>query len=488
VLVDLFIPLDRRREQPLRDQLYAGLRSAIVDGRLALGDRLPASRALATSLGISRFTVDDAYSRLISDGYVEGRHGSGTFVAYDAPAKTTTSTPAEAAPVAERAWSRWADGLPPARHPDFWPIRYAFKQGVPALEPFPIAVWRHCQTKAGAELSEELRFYGSPRGYRPLREAIADYLTRARMLACSPDEVVITSGTQQALDLLSRLFLDPGDRVAVEEPGYPTSRRAVQAAGAELALLPVDADGLIVEGLAAIPAPKMLYVTPSHQFPTGGVLPLARRRVLLDEARARGMVIVEDDYDSEFRYGQRPVEPLAALDRSLPGPGAVIYLGTFSKVLYPSLRLGYMVLPADVIERVLAAKDIADRHPSTLEQATVAAFIAEGHFERHLARMRRVYASRLSAMLEALTNCFGSRVSRDPASTDAGLHILAQFDVSYDESELVRRASSRQVLIDPAGPCYLTPPTRPAALLGYAAMDEARIVSGIAELAKALLN
>ncbi|MCC6791133.1 MAG: PLP-dependent aminotransferase family protein [Thermomicrobiales bacterium] len=487
--MDLFVPIDRTRPAPLRDQLYTGLRAAILDGRLAGGARLPASRVLARTLGISRFTVDDAYSRLVADGYVVGRHGSGTYVAYDAPAVDPAATPDTDGDVAPRGWSRWARDLgAPRLAYEAPPLRYSFKQGVPALEPFPLAAWRHCQVTVNHALRPELHGYGSVRGYGPLRETLAGYLGRARMLRCTPDQIVITTGTQQALDLLARLFLDPGDVVAVEEPGYPTAHRVFRAAGATLLPVPVDGDGLQVDRLDDVTGAKLLYVTPSHQFPTGGVLPLARRRALLAWARQRGTLIVEDDYDSEFRYGQRPVEALAALDGSFPGPGSVAYVGTFSKVLYPSLRLGYLVLPVDLVERVMAAKDVADRHPSTLDQATLAAFIDDGQFERHLARMRRVYASRLAALEAALTHWFGDRVVRDPAATAAGLHLLVQFDVPYGEAEMVARAAAAGVLVDPASPSYLVPPSRPGALLGYAVMDESGIDAGIRALAAVLLD
>jgi GntR family transcriptional regulator/MocR family aminotransferase len=487
--VDLFIPIDRTRPEPLRDQLYAGLRAAILDGRLADGARLPASRVLARTLGISRFTVDDAYSRLIADGYVVGRHGSGTFVAYGAPpiAPALASTPP---PSPDRGWSRWALGLSaPRMSYEDPPLRYSFKQGVPALDPFPLAAWRRCQATANQAMRPELHGYGSVRGHAPLREAIAAYLARSRMLRCVPDQIVITSGTQQALDLLARLFVDPGDLVAVEEPGYPTAHRVFRAAGAELFPIPVDGDGLQVELLAERGAgTKLVYVTPSHQFPTGGVLPLSRRLALLGWARQSGALIVEDDYDAEFRYGQRPIEALAALDGSLPGASSVAYVGAFSKVLYPSLRLGYLVLPFDLIERVLAAKDVADRHPSTLEQAALSVFITEGHFERHLARMRRVYASRLAALEEALRCWFGDRAARDPAATAAGLHLLVRFDLPYGEAEMVARAAAAGVLLEPASPSYLNPPPQPAALVGYAVMDEPNIHAGIRTLATALLD
>ena len=490
--MDLLIPLDRTLPSPLRDQLYSGLRIAILDGRLGTGSRLPASRTLAVTLGISRFTVDDAYSRLIADGYLFTRHGSGTYVAF-APQSNVDSgreSQSDSDREADRGWSEWSDRVTSTRRATaLTQIRYSFKQGVPALDPFPFALWRRCRARVSLELPPDAYGYGSARGYLPLREAIQTYLARSRMLRTSVDQIVITSGTQQALDIVFRLFVDPGDSIVIEEPSYPTARNLMSAAGARIIPIGVDGDGLKTDDLAKIQnLAKLIYVTPSHQFPTGGVLPLHRRRSLLEWARSTGTLIVEDDYDSEFRYGQRPIEALAALDGSMPGPGSVIYLGTFSKVLFPAVRLGYVVLPSDLVDRFLRAKELTDRHPPTIEQATVAAFIQEGNFERHLARMRRIYASRQVAMLTALDRYFGGKAHRDAASTAAGLHMLVNFDVDYDEAEMMRRATGAGILIEPAGPCYLSPPVQTGALLGYAVMDEVQIDQGIRELAKALIS
>jgi len=490
--VDLLIPLDRALSAPLRDQLYSGLRLAILDGRLTTGSRLPASRTLAVTLGISRFTVDDAYTRLIGDGYLFTRHGSGTFVAFAHQSNPESGRESQSDPDRDsnRGWSKWSDRVTAAtRATTPSHFRYSFTQGVPALDPFPFALWRRCQAHAGQELTPDLYGYGSARGYQPLRQAIQTYLARSRMLRTSVDQIVITSGAQQALDVVFRLFVDPGDAIVIEEPSYPTARNLMTAAGARLIPIGVDGDGLKSDELTQVREPaKLIYVTPSHQFPTGGVLPLNRRRMLLEWARSTGTLIVEDDYDSEFRYGQRPIEALAALDESLPGPGSVIYLGTFSKVLFPAVRLGYVVLPPDLVDRFLAAKALTDRHPPTIEQATVAKFIQAGHFERHMARMRRIYASRQIAMLTALDRYFGGSAHRDAASTAAGLHMLVNFDVDYDEAEMMRRATLASILIEPASPCYLSPPARTGALLGYAVMNEADIDQGIKALAKSLLS
>jgi GntR family transcriptional regulator/MocR family aminotransferase len=490
--MDLFVAIDRTLEQSLRDQLYAGLRGAILDGRLAHGARLPATRALAKSHAISRFTVDDAYSRLIADGYATGRHGSGTYVAYAASERTPASDqPApESIISADRDWSNWGDRLTALKsQPAPASPTYSFKQGVPALDHVPLAVWRRCQSKVGRSAASGLFGYGPPSGFEPLRRSISGYLARSRMLRCDPEQIVITSGTQEAIDLIARLFVDPGDAVVIEEPSYPAARRSFAAAGAELLLIPVDAEGLRVELLGRRESrATLIYVTPSHQFPTGGLLPLNRRRELIEWARETGTLIVEDDYDSEFRYGQRPIEALAALDPTIPGPRSVIYIGTFSKVLFPALRLGYIVLPPDLIDRVTAAKETAGRHAPTGEQATLAEFIDAGHFERHLARMRRMYAARSTAMLAAIDRWFGNRAQRHPAATTAGLHTLFRFELPYGEMDMVSRAAEAGILIEPASPCYAAPPAFTEALLGYGAMNEEQLVQGVQALARALLS
>ncbi|CAA9548474.1 MAG: Transcriptional regulator, GntR family domain / Aspartate aminotransferase [uncultured Thermomicrobiales bacterium] len=532
--MDILLSLDRRARQPLRDQLYDALRAAILAGEVPPGAKLPSTRAIAAQVGVARFTAEDSYARLVADGYAVGRHGAGTFVApLAAPpsaapddasppsgpdAGSGRSTPTASAttprPGPHRPWSAWgrrvADGAAPPVATESPP--FAFRHGTPALDAFPHALWRRLQTRAAREAPPAELAYGPAHGLPALREAIAAYLARARGLRCGPDQIVVTAGTQQAIDLLARLWLDPGDAVAVENPGYPSVRRVLAAAGAALRPVPVDGDGLRVDLLDDLaPGAKLVHVTPSHQYPTGAVLPLARRLTLLAWARRRGALVVEDDYDGEFRYGGHAVPALAGLDAAAvpgaaPGPnagplsagdlgrtdaapsavGSVVYVGSFSKVLYPGLRLGYAVLPPDLVAPFAAAKALTDRQAPAHAQRVLAAFIAEGHFERHLARMRRLYAARRAALLAGLDAHLAGVAARDPAATAAGLHILVRFDVPYDERALVARATRAGVGLDAAGACFAAPPAAPAVLLGYAPLPEDRIDEGLRRLAGAL--
>lgn len=492
--MDLHIPIDHVSGRTLRDQVYDGLRSAILDARLDPGTRLPSTRTLAGQLAISRFTVEDAYARLVSEGYAEGRQGSGTYVidlvgsAGRGTAGMATSRPVPGRRIPERRWSTLGQSLTEsavASPPVTTGIR--FHAGAPGLDEFPYALWNQMRARTARTVSPADLDYGSPAGEPALREAIAAYLGRARGIACSDEQVVITNGAQQAVDLLARLLVDRGDSVVVEDPGYASVSRALVVMGAHVVPVPVDVDGLRVDQLGErVSDAKLVYVTPSHQYPTGGVLPVSRRLALLEWARRHGVLVIEDDYDGEFRYGSRPVEALAGLDGGR-GAQAVAYVGTFAKTLFPALRLGYVVLPVDTVAPFLSIKSIADRQQPTLEQLTLATFMVEGHFERHVARMRRLYASRRRAIIEALDAELSTVVHHDAATTDAGLHLLVGFDTPMSEAELLACAARAGVNLEAASVCYITaPPALPSVLLGYAHLPEDRIRAGISTLAQVL--
>jgi len=297
----------------------------------------------------------------------------------------------------------------------------------------------------------------------------------------------VTSGFQQSLDVVARMFVNPGDHVLIEDPCYPRVRRMLSAAGARVNPMPVDGDGLLVDQLPGGDQPaKLLYTTPSHQYPTGAILSLQRRMDLLAWADETGAVIVEDDYDGELRYDARPVPPLAGLARERNAANNVVYTGSFSKVLFPALRLGYAVLPRDLVTPYLRAKETIDRHAPTLLQATVTAMIREGYFERHLARMRRLYASRQTALVEAIERHLAGIAFRDVETTSAGLHLLVRMAVSMSERELLQRAADHGIQMDGANHCFATAPPQPHLLLGFAAVPEDRISAGIERLARAL--
>ena len=478
-------------EGPLYRQAYRGLRAAILDGRLAPGERLPSSRVLARDAKLARNTVLQAYDQLVAEGYAESRRGAGTFVVAELPeaadrALRPTRRPAAAVAAppalsayAERALRYFARGVSWSRRRPA--PRYDFRYGDPAYDDFPHATWCRLLARRARRASERHLSYSDPGGAPELREALAAYLSRARGVACAPDDVLVVYGTQQAIDLTARVLIEPGVRAIVEEPGYPGIRHALEIAGAEVTALAVDADGLPTDALAQRQA-RLVCVTPSHQFPTGGVLPLARRLALLAWAERTGAFVLEDDYDGEFRYDGRPLESLQALDRS----GRVLYAGTTSKVMFPALRIGYLVMPASLRGALLAAKAFADTGTAHLEQRVLADFIAQGFFERHLRRARVRNAARRAALLAALARELGDTV--EVVGANAGLHVVAWLrGVLPGELRTLRElAARRDVGIYPISPFYSARPRRAGILLGYAALDESAISEGIHRLASAL--
>ena len=491
----MFVKLDG--PGALYQQLYHSLRGVILTGQLAPGARLPATRALARELGVSRNTVLLAYEQLLAEGYAVGQAGSGTYVAASLPDAMLAT--ARAVPEVVRAphplpprlsaygqhVSMHSPMPPPGDEPRPASVRYDFRYGLPAVEEFPHEIWRRLLARRARSASLRSLRYGPPEGYGPLREAIADYLRRSRAVVCEPEQIVVVNGSQQALDLAARVLLDSGDRVVLEEPHYQGARQVFLAAGAKILSGPVDAEGLHVEALPPAAAEaRLAYVTPSHQFPSGAIMSLARRLALLSWAEHTDAYVIEDDYDSEYRYEGRPVEAVQGLDRR----GRVIYVGTFSKVLFPALRLGYMVLPKPLVQPFLAAKWLTDRHTSTLEQEMLTDFICEGHFERHLRRSRTRNAARRAALLDALDTYLGSRISISGAN--AGIHLLVWLhDVEVQQMDtLIEDGARAGIGLYPVSPYYLSPPSRAGLLLGYAAMTETEIHAGIKGLAGVLNN
>ncbi|MEO8604792.1 MAG: PLP-dependent aminotransferase family protein [bacterium] len=486
----MFLHLDGNG--PRYRQVYAALRQAILRGELSGGERLPSSRALALSTGLSRITIQLAFEQLLAEGYVEARVGSGTYVcagaeptAFDSASDAAPPRPAAArrAPRLSALGRRLATVTPllSGRGHGRPRPRYDFRHGLPALSDLPQARWRRLLGRQARRAEVTAYDYGPAAGALPLREAIAAYLRRARGLACEAAQIVIVNGSQQGVELCARLLLDPGDTALVEEPGYEGARSALRAAGAQIAALRVDADGIdIARASSTARRARLAYVTPAHQFPTGAVLSLPRRLALLDWARRRGALIVEDDYDGEFHYGGRPLAPLQGLDRD----GRVIYLGTFSKVMFPALRLGYLVLPPPLARLFAHAKALADGGTSGLEQHALAQFIAGGSFERHLRRARVRNRERRGALLAAIERHLGDRVQVSGAN--AGLHVLLRLPaVSQARAELlIRRAAQHGVGVYSALPYYLRPPRDAALVLGYASLSPEEIEAGIALLAE----
>ncbi|MGW0806251.1 MocR-like pyridoxine biosynthesis transcription factor PdxR [Nonomuraea sp. NPDC002799] len=399
--MDLHISLEGRGD--LAAQVYRQLLDAILDGRLRSGERLPPTRELATRLEISRNTVALAYDRLVADGFLVGRAGAGTFVSAE-PVRGRTAPKGVVRPRA--AWQEIGVQTP------MRPARYDFRVGVPDPRLFPMETWRRLMAR---ELRVSAAGYAHPAGHEPLRAAISRHIGISRSVHAAPDDVLITNGAQQALDLIGRILIEPGACVAVEEPGYPPARRLFRSLGARVTGVPVDAEGIDVQAIPS--AARLVYVTPSHQFPLGTPMSLARRAALLAWAERRRAVVIEDDYDSEFRFGERPLEPLQSLDRA----GRVIYVGSFSKTLLPMLRLGFLVAPASLAPALRAARQVSDWHGEVPTQAALARFIDEGLLARHIRKATREYAAKHAMIAETLAA--DDRVRLVPSS--AGLHLCA---------------------------------------------------------------
>lgn len=385
------IELNHDSPLSLYRQLYDAIRNAILEERLQRGYRLPASRIFAKELGVSRNTVALAFEQLMIEGYLQGKVGSGTYVTDNLPERLLQARPSindrPAVSSARHKASHRGQAFSKIvlrRNRTIEDIR-PFQGGVPALDEFPYDLWTKLTQRTWRSLPRHVLAYGDAGGYEPLREVIASYLRTSRAVRCDADQIIIVNGSQQGVDLVARVLLESGDHVLVEDPGYLGARAALLGAGVRLTPMPVDAEGLQIGNRTARNSQACLvYVTPSHQYPLGITMTLARRLHLLEWARRTGAWILEDDYDSEFRYAGRPLASLQGLDMC----GCVIYLGTFSKVLFPGLRLGYLVVPKNVVDAFLSAKTIADRQSAVLEQAVLARFIEEGHFARHLRRMR----------------------------------------------------------------------------------------------------
>ena len=464
----------------LSRQLYQALRERILDGRLGGRTRLPASRDLAGLLGVSRNTVSRAFDQLYAEGYIEGRVGAGTFVAdlrEPPPRSAADSTPGPAHGPALRLLAEHRLNPRPAGPPR------AFRVGVPAFDLFPFETWARLSARFWRRPPPEALGYGDPAGDWRLRELVAAYLRSSRGLTCTPEQVLITCGSQQAISLCAQLLLQAGERVAIENPGYRAAGHAFAVAGARLCGVPVDDEGLDTAALQALGTCRLAYVTPSHQYPTGVTLSLARRLELLAWAERHDAWVIEDDYDGEYRYRGVPLAPLAALDRS----GRVLYVGTFCKIAFPALRLGYLVLPPELVEPFAQRRALDMRHSEIGSQAVMAEFIAAGHFQRHVRRVREAARMRRDALLQGWPQVPGCAPL--PA-VEAGLHLSVRVESLQRETELVAAALAAGVEVSALSGYWLadsiTPPDQRAGLvLGFAAVPEAQIGAALQALRKA---
>lgn len=464
VLDDL--ALDKRATEPIQHQLYQRFRAAIAAGRLIPGQRLPSARSLAAQLGVARGTIDAAFARLMGEGYVEARGPAGSFVSPHLTA-ATLPVPMPRTPVPPAGPGRSTRSLP-------------FQPGLPALDLFPRKVWSRLVAQAARTLAAPALAYPDPAGWPGLRVAVAAYLGVARGIDCEPEQVFITAGYQGALALFARARLAPGDKVWVEDPGYLQARRALLGAGASLVPIPVDAEGLVVEdGIARADDARCALVTPTHQSPLGMALSLRRRLALLAWAARTGAWIIEDDYDSEFRYSGPPLAALKSLDRQ----HRVLYAGSFSKVLFPALRLGYLVVPDMDIAAFAGAAESLQWGCPALEQAAVTRFMAEGYFARHLRRMRGVYTARRKALAAAITAEFGGAVRIDPQA--GGIHLLLRWP-GTDDVHLAACAAAAGLAPQPLSPMAAGAGGEGGLMLGFANVDTSETAMLAARLHRAL--
>ncbi|MFI7673740.1 PLP-dependent aminotransferase family protein [Actinophytocola sp. NPDC049390] len=450
----------------LSARIYRQLHEAVVDGRLRSGEKLPPTRELARRLAVSRNTVALAYERLTAEGFLVGRVGAGTFVCANPPAPAPATATGPGAVPPRPVWRGLATPRASTRRPP-----YDFGVGVPDTSRFPMAAWRRQVARQLRDVTAADTLYGDPAGHPGLRAEIARHVGLSRSVRVSAEQVLVTNGTQQALDLVARVLLAPGDRVAVEEPGYPPARELFASHGARLAGVPVDAEGVVVQALPV--DTRLVYTTPSHQFPLGPPMSLDRRTALLEWARDAGAVIVEDDYDSEFRFADRPLEPLHSLDRG----DRVLYVGSFSKTMLPMLRLGFLVAPPSLLDALRAAKRLADLQSETTNQGAMAGFMADGLFVRHLRRVTREYAARRTMILTVLRRDFADRLEVVPST--AGLHLAAWPTGDVDVTALVERAAAAGVGVADLAEYHGFGPGRPGIALGYGRIDLDRIEEGL---------
>jgi len=469
----------RSRPQTLSNWLYGELRSAILDGRLAPGARLPSSRDFASQYELSRGTVVSVLERLQAEGYVTSRVGFGTWVnrvEAPRPARPATTMPAYIRRVLStyKRPQPWIDGA-------FVEGTRPFRIGVPAINEFPSEVWGRIAADRGRKFGSWLRKEADRRGYRPLREAIAEYLRTSRGVRCAAEQIVLVSGIQQALDLLPRLLLKKGDPIWMEDPGYFGARIAFDSVGARLVAVPVNEEGLSVSaGIRICPHAKGAYVTPAHQFPLGATMSLERRMALLSWASRAGAFVIEDDYDSEFRFEGPPVPSLQSLDNH----SSVIFIGSFSKTLFPALRVGYVVLPPPLIDSFLGLRYRTDFRNSSFDQAVLCDFIVDGHFARHLRRMRNLYAERLATLMEAAAKHLDGLL--EISNVRAGLYTIGYLKNGMSSRRAEALAEAQGVEVLAVDRCTLKRPDPKALLLGFGGFDEQAIRQGLIRLAKAL--
>ena len=473
--------VDRKADNPLHKQIYDGFRAAILRRELRPGQRIPSSRELAAELRVSRFPVLSAYAQLLAEGYFESRVGAGTFVSTSLPEQRMSVTLPGATSVQAPSGPRHI-----ARRSLLYPAFHgsptvngwgAFGVHQPALDQFPFQIWSSLVTRHSRNPHASAIHHVNPLGTERFREAIADYLRTARGVKCDAGQIMIVSGSQQALDITARVLLDPGDAVWIEEPGYRLQRSVLTAAGCRLVPVPVDDEGMNVEaGIRTRRKARAAFVTPSHQYPLGSTMSASRRLQLLNWAQHSGAWIVEDDYDSEYRYESLPIASLHGLDVNQ----RVIYIGTFSKVLFASLRLGYIVIPPDLVERFVAVRHVLDIFPPYLYQEVLSDFINEGHFTRHIRKMRQAYSEKRTALVESLRAEFPKELEIHGA--EAGMHLAVTLPDGSSDVEIAAKAARERLWLWPLSPSYLGEKARQGFILGFGSTQKDAIPKNVRHL------
>ncbi len=478
---------DKNSDVPLYQQIYDAIRRAILAGEFATGMRLPASRVLATQLGVSRITVVNAYDQLFAEGYLIGKIGAGTFVACELP---DDSLRASRKKLPERKISVPKDALRLSLFGERLAAKeivscctssggevHPFQNSLTAIAEFPFSIWARIAARIYRHPPREIMGYSNAQGYLPLRQAIATHLKSARGVYCDAQQVIITGGAQQALDLTTRIFLSDNDVALIEDPCYQEARALFLAAGAQVVALPVDEEGINFSLLPRRSAqPKLVYVTPSHQYPLGVTMSLARRLALLEWAKSANAWIIEDDYNSEYRYAGRPLTSLQGLDKH----GRVIYIGTFSKTIFPALRIGCLVVPPELVDIFVTARSLNDVSSGLMDQAILAEFINEGHFARHIRRMRTLYAQRQEILIRECEKQLGALLEVNPAA--AGMHLVGWLSQGVSDALVAKKASEFGLKLAPISNYCIHNGQRSGLVLGYTGFDQKQIKQGVKKL------
>lgn len=472
--------VDRAADAPVFRQIYLQMRSAILSGTLGPATKLPSTRELATKLSVSRSAVVAAFEQLIAEGYTVGEKGAGTYIASDLPEPFEAIHGRRKRPVSSSKTATSFRGFGGFVDVTEQSDERPFNLGRTLVDARTTEQWRKLTARTLRSFARRHLGYGDPHGLPELRKSVCDYLHAARGVRCEPEQVVITAGTQQAVDIVTRVMQGPDKEVWIEDPAYSLTRLALVAAGAKVCPIPVDHHGIdVTEGIRRSPKARAVFITPSHQFPKGVALSMARRLELLAWAREQGAWIVEDDYASEFRYGGRPLASLQGLDEA----ERVIYIGTLNKALFPGLRLGYAVVPASLIRPFVTTRYLMDRQPSTLCQEVAAAFMEEGHFAAHIRRMRELYRSQRDALVATLRRRLGDHLTVDPP--DQGMHLVAYMQKGLSDVTIEKAARDHGVIVRAMSRLYVEAPAQSALMLGFSGYPRQIMVPAVARLARA---